>query len=129
MGRPSKFTEETIKKILDAIGAGNYYEAACVFAGIDYSTFRHWMVKGEQAKSGQFKQFFEDVKEAEAKAEVRAVAMWQKQMPNSWQASRDFLARRHPTRWMPKEGREHSGEQTNEVVIRYADRDNTPKST
>lgn len=109
LGRPSKLTNETQDKIVQAISAGNYYEAACRYAGIDYRTFRLWMAKGEEARSGKFFQFFHAIRQAEARAEVRAVAQWQSHMPDSWQASRDFLARRHPQRWMQKERHELSG--------------------
>ena len=33
------------EKLVKAIEAGNYYEAACGFAGIHYSTFRKKAVK------------------------------------------------------------------------------------
>ena len=106
MARPSKLTPETQQKIVDAISAGNYYEAACGYAGVDYSTFRRWMEKGEKAKTGQYREFCDAVQQAEAQAEVRMVANWQKHMPNNWMAIRDFLARRHPNRWMPREGKD-----------------------
>ena len=51
MARPSKLTPEVTKRLTEAIRAGNYYEAACGYAGIGYSTFRVWMTKGEKAKS------------------------------------------------------------------------------
>jgi uncharacterized Fe-S cluster-containing radical SAM superfamily protein len=62
MGRPSKLTPEVQEKICNAIRAGNYYEAACAYAGIDYSTFRRWMIKGEKAKKGKYHEFCEAVK-------------------------------------------------------------------
>ncbi len=49
MARPSKLTPEITKRLTEAIRAGNYYEAACGYAGIHYSTFRKWMQKGEVA--------------------------------------------------------------------------------
>ena len=112
VGRPSKLTPEVKKRLIDAIKAGNYYEPACKFAGIDYSTFRKWMQKGEQAKSGQYFEFFEEVTRAEAEAEARMVAQWQSQIPQEWRAARDFLARRYPERWAQKDkiDLEHSGE-------------------
>ena len=118
MPRPTKLTPEVQAKVVQAISAGNYYEAACKFASIDYQTFRNWMKAGAETKKGERKktktnkrylEFFEAVEQAEALAEVRAVAQWQNHMPESWQASRDFLARRHPDRWMPKEGRVQEG--------------------
>lgn len=99
MGRPSKLTPEVQEKICNAIRAGNYYEAACAYAGIDYSTFRRWMVQGEKAKSGKYREFYEAVKKAEYEAEIRLVAMWQKHMPDNWQAIATFLERRYPERW------------------------------
>ena len=99
MGRPSKLTPEITKRLTEAIRAGNYYEAACAYAGIAYSTFREWMVKGEKAKSGKYREFMEAVKKAEHEAEVRMVAMWQKHMPENWQAIATFLERRYPDRW------------------------------
>lgn len=110
-GRPTKLTPELQRKLCDAISAGNYYEAACGYAGVEYSTFRKWMRRGKKAKRGDFFQFFHAVRLAEASAEVSAVALWKSQMPENWQACRDFLARRHPKRWGPKEKieNEHTG--------------------
>ncbi len=99
MARPSKLTPEITKRLTEAIRAGNYYEAACAYAGIHYSTFRKWMQKGETAKSGKFREFFEAVTRAEYEAEVRMVALWQKHMPEDYRAIRDFLERRYPDRW------------------------------
>jgi len=99
MARPSKLTPEVTKRLTEAIRAGNYYEAACGYAGIHYSTFRKWMQKGETAKSGKFREFFEAITRAEYEAEVRMVAQWQKHMPEDYRAIRDFLERRYPERW------------------------------
>lgn len=110
MARPSKLTSEVTKRLTEAIRAGNYYEAACGYAGIHYSTFRKWMQKGETAKSGKFRKFFEAITRAEYEAEVRMVALWQKHMPEDYRAIRDFLERRYPDRWGRKRlDIEHSG--------------------
>jgi len=110
MARPSKLTPQVQQRLVEAIRAGNYYEAACGFAGIHYSTFRNWMIRGEKAKSGKYKQFFEAIIRAEQEAEVRMVAQWQKHMPGDYRAIRDFLERRHPERWGRKRlDIEHSG--------------------
>lgn len=99
MGRPTKLTPETQKKIVDAITAGNHLEAAAAYAGVEYRTFSYWMERGKTAKSGEFFQFFQAVMEAQARAEVTIVAQWKQQIPDNWQAARDFLARRYPERW------------------------------
>ena len=57
------------------------------------------MQKGETAKSGKFREFFEAVTRAEYEVEVRMVALWQKHMPEDYRAIRDFLERRYPDRW------------------------------
>lgn len=114
VGRPSKFTPETKKKLLDAIRMGNYREPSCNYAGISVSTFYAWLQKGRRQKKGQFVEFLEAVTRAEAEAEVRMVAQWQAQIPKDWRAARDFLARRFPERWGSKARMkvDHSGEIT-----------------
>ena len=102
-GRPTSLSPEVQKKICDAIAAGNYYQAACSYAGIEYQTFRNWMKAGKDASEGPFFDFFLAVLKAEADAEVRVVAQWQQQIPANWAAARDFLARRYPSRWGPRE--------------------------
>jgi hypothetical protein len=98
-GRPSKLTEETTKKLVKAIESGNYMKAACAYAGIDYTTFRLWMKKGEKAKSGRYFNFFHTIKRAEQVAEVKMVEQWQRHMPENWQAIATFMERRYPDRW------------------------------
>src|SRR5262249_55721086 len=67
------------------------------------------MQRGEKASSGLFCEFCGAVKKAEADAEVRMVALWQKQIPENWQAARDFLARRFPERWSGVDRHRHEG--------------------
>lgn len=102
-GRPTKLTPQVQQKICVAISSGNYYEAACSYAGVTYKVFRDWMKRGAKAKRGIYREFRNAVKKAEADAEVRIVAQWQRHMPENWQACRDFLARRYPKRWGPKD--------------------------
>ena len=102
-GRPTKLTSEVQARLVQAIEAGNYYEAACGYAGITYTTFRNWMIKGENAKSGKYHEFFDAITRAEAVAEVRMVAQWQQHMPEDYRAIRDFLERRFPERWGRKD--------------------------
>jgi len=92
-------TPEIEKKILDAIRIGNYYEAACAYAGINIRTFYRWMEKGEKAKSGEFCQFCHAVKQAEGDAEARIVAQWTSKTPEDWRAAQAFLEHRYPERW------------------------------
>jgi hypothetical protein len=106
-GRPSKLTPELQERICTAIRAGNYYRAACRYGGIDYANFRVWMLKGGRGRGGKYREFHDAVLRAEADAEVAVVALWRQQIPENWQAARDFLARRFPKRWGPKDKHEH----------------------
>ncbi len=118
-GRPSKLTAETKDKLIKAISAGNYYEASCQFAGITYSTFRNWMNEGEQATEGEYFEFFDTIRRAEAQAEIRMVQEWQKHIPNSYQAVATFMERRYPDRWGRKYrmSLEHTGKDGGEINI------------
>jgi hypothetical protein len=94
-------------RICTAIRAGNYYRAACRYGGIDYANFRVWMLKGGRAKGGKYREFHDAVLSAEADAEVAVVALWRQQCPTNWPACRDFLARRFPKRWGPRDKHQH----------------------
>ena len=70
MPRPSKLTPETQTVIVDAILHGCTYKDAAEAAGIEYNTFNEWMKKGEEAKSGAYREFNEAVKVANAQCAV-----------------------------------------------------------
>ncbi len=96
-GRPSKLTEETKKVLLRGIQAGLPYGLACANAGIHYRTFRNWTKKGEAAKSGEFFQFFQALKRAEAEGALQLIANIRRAgNEGPWQASAWILERRHP---------------------------------
>lgn len=67
MGRPSKCTSERKQRIIDALEAGNTRRAACQYAGIDQDTLGRWCAR--------FADFADRAREAEATAEIRAVAI------------------------------------------------------
>jgi hypothetical protein len=137
-GRPTKLTPEVQGRIVQAVAAGNYYEAAAAYGGITYVTLTFWMNRGEaeakrleesahakpKEREAPFLAFFNAIQEAEAKAEVRVVAQWQAQIPENWQAARDFLSRRYPERW-GRERHEVTGKNGDDILIRvqYADVD------
>ena len=117
MARPSKLTPEVEKKLIDAIRIGNYYEAACAYVGIHYTTFYRWMEKGEKAKSGKYCEFCKAIKQAEAEAEARIVALWQRNIPEDWRAAQAFLERRYPERWGKKETHVFEGGDKDKPII------------
>ena len=47
-GRPSKFSAEKQKQIVQAIELGNYIETAAAYAGINKSTLYEWLKRGQR---------------------------------------------------------------------------------
>ena len=109
MARPSKLTPEVAQRIVAAIRAGNYAEPSARSAGISPATFYRWMERGEKQRRGIYHDFYEEVRRAEADAEVEAVARVRKGMADDWRACMNFLERRYPKRWRRRESHEHSG--------------------
>jgi len=113
-GQPTKLTPEVQQRMCQAISAGNYLAAACRYGGVDYTTVRRWMLRGDR-EPGIYRHFRDAILKAEADAEVTVVALWRSQIPENWAAARDFLARRFPERWGPKARLEHTGEGGQEI--------------
>jgi hypothetical protein len=101
MARPTKLTKEVQDRILQAVQAGNYLDTAAQFAGIDGSTMRRWLQKGEgEGAAEPYRTFHTALKSARASAEVRSVALIQTAASNgTWQAAAWYLERSYPDRW------------------------------
>ena len=100
MGRPTKLTEESKRKIVQAIAGGNYLETAAAYGGVAYDTFNGWMNKGERNEKPLYVEFYHAVKKAEADAEALRVARISKAgQEGNWQADAWYLERRYPSRW------------------------------
>jgi hypothetical protein len=112
MGRPLKLTPDLTDRVVKAIRAGNYAEAACQAAGIGTSTFYRWMARGGEQPASEFGAFRAEVLRAEAEAEVHAVAIIRRAMADDWRAALAYLERRHPARWRPRQQTEIVGKQT-----------------
>lgn len=109
VARPSKLTGEARDRIVAAIRAGNYAEPACRSAGISAATYYRWMARGEQEEAGSYAEFREAVLLAEAEAEVHAVAVMRRAMPQDWRAAITYLERRYPARWRRRQLTELTG--------------------
>lgn len=94
MARPTKLTPEVREAVLRALRNGNTREAAANCAGLTLRALYYWMAKGRRAKRGEFFQFFQSVKKAEAGAEIRSVAAVRKAGKTHWQAHAWWLERR-----------------------------------
>lgn len=102
-GRPTKLTKALTEQICRAIRAGNYPAVAARSCGVGESTFYRWMEEGRSATKGLHRDFYEEVKGAEAKAEVNAVALVAKAMSGEWRAAIGLLERRFAERWRRRE--------------------------
>lgn len=88
LGRRSKYTPETVKKICHAIELGATYELACNYAGIGHDTFHQWRK--------QKPEFSEAVKQAEGNAVVGWLTLIEGEAAaGSWQAAAWKLERRY----------------------------------
>ena len=100
IGRPTKLTDETTNKICHYVAEGNYLDTACRLAGVDYSTMRRWIQKGEQEGKGKCYEFAERLKTAEAQAEAKRVELILKAGKyDDWKANAWYLERKYPERW------------------------------
>ena len=108
-GQPTKLTPQVQQRIVTALAAGNYLTVAVNYAGIDYSTFRNWMNRGERAVEERSRRrgdapyvdFFTAVSSVETEAEVGAVAQLRGHFPTHPAAGQWWLERRHRERWAP----------------------------
>lgn len=118
MGRPSKLTPETQAHIVQAIEVGATYELAAQYGGVAYNTFNEWMKKGDAAKSGRYREFYEAVKSAEGKAAIKWLALIDKAATDTWQAAAWKLERRYPNTFGRRVVQnEHTGKDGGAIVI------------
>jgi transposase len=101
MARPSKLTEDVKRRFLASIRAGNDKKVAAAMAGISESTLYSWIEQGKREDAEpEFLEFLESLTQAEAEAEVAAVARIQQAAQNGrWQASAWWLERKYGERW------------------------------
>jgi hypothetical protein len=120
-GRPSKLTAALQQKLVTYIKAGAYLNVACAACGIDYTTYRNWVAKGETAASGKFFEFFQAVNLAEAEAEISLVLEWRALARDNWAACAEFLSRRFRQRWGRSTSVELAGPQGGPIQVQQID--------
>lgn len=111
----TKLTDRTRKRICDRIRGGNFVTVAVTQSGVSLAAHYKWMKRGkaemESQSSGndpdpseaEYHKYFLAVERAKAECEADVVETWVNQLPDSWQACRDFLARRFSERWGSKD--------------------------
>lgn len=113
VGRPLKLDRPLLAKIVDTVRVGNYLKTAAAYCGVGYSTLLEWQQKGrdEQHRIAQgedpdpenalFLELVESLTQAQAAAQVTALAYWRKAMsePGNWRAAMEYLARTAPDEW------------------------------
>jgi transposase len=96
MARPSKYTPEMEKKIVEALTAGVSRKTAAEYAGIDEKTVINWMKR--------YSSFSSAVIAAETKVEVSAtISLRQAWAGGDWRAALAWLERRRHEDWGRKD--------------------------
>jgi hypothetical protein len=108
MPRPTKCTPELTERICEYLASGCYVCTACQAVGISETTLGNWRARAAKGEE-PYVTFVEATKEAEAKAELRALALVQKAMPENWAAAMTWMERKFPARWSRGERREVTG--------------------
>ena len=101
MARPTKLTPELQEKICGLIATGNWAVTACKASGVSTSTYYEWRARGEREEEGPYADFLAAVEEADATAEIAAVAVLETGMASDPKLALTLLARRFPERWGP----------------------------
>ena len=113
-GRPTKYNEEVVQRITQALRAGNTRRASCAYAGISEDTFAVWLK--------DIPDFSDAIKKAEGDAEVRNVAIIQKAADTTWQAAAWWLERKHKAEWSSRVEQTGADGSPVKVIVEYADK-------
>lgn len=98
-----KLTDQLCDEICNDIKAGVPIKHAAIAHGISKSTFYDWYSKGENAKSGKFKKFYDKVEEAKSVAITLRSRRIYKAGETSWQADAWWLERVDPDNFGKKD--------------------------
>lgn len=88
-GRKPKFSEEIVKELCTLHENGLPKKSCAKYVGIDRGTLYNWIQKGKKAKSGKYKEFYDQWLKAEAKYELHHLNKINKSP--SWMSSQYLL--------------------------------------
>ena len=75
MGRKTKLSEKSKRDIIQVISVGGSKSLACKHAGITLPTLMAWLKKGEESRSGQYREFFLQFCQAQARPDLLAMGI------------------------------------------------------
>ncbi len=117
-----KLNDELIGKAVKHLKAGNYAGVVIQYLGISETTYYYWLQRAREEQkireknpeladpeSDIYIRFANEVREAEAEAELRNITLIQQAAQDTWQAAAWFLERKHALRWALKKQVELTG--------------------
>lgn len=104
-GRPSAFTPQKARIILNAIRQSLSYKQAAALARISYMTFNRWRSEGESDDAPKpLRDFCDQLKATEAELANSLVKMiFDSGKAGNWKAAAWILERRYPDEWGKRE--------------------------
>jgi hypothetical protein len=101
VGREATLTDEITETLVAMLRAGNYQHVALRAVNVPRSTFGLWMRRGRSSakRDAAYRAFREQIEQARANGEVRAVAAIAQAARKNWQAAAWLLERQYPERW------------------------------
>jgi hypothetical protein len=113
-GRPTKYTEQTVAKLLEALRGGNTRRASCAVADISQDSLALWL--------RTYPEFAEAVEKAEGKAEASMVTVIKNAADTTWQAAAWWLERKHKAEWSSRVEQTGADGSPVKVIVEYADK-------
>ena len=113
-GRPTKYTQKNVDRILDALRGGNTRRASCAAGNISADTFANWLK--------DYSVFSDAVEKAEGEAELRNLAVIQDATKTTWQAAAWWLERKHKAEWSSRVEQTGADGSPVKVIVEYADK-------
>ena len=92
----SKLTSEVCSKICEALTKGHSIRGACGYAGIAERTYYEWYNRGQNAKSGKYKQFVCDVDNARQSATFDVEDVILDAIPSDVSTAKWWLVKHNP---------------------------------
>lgn len=106
-GAKGKLTKELIAQVGASLAAHNSHKTTYELVGIAAETFYRWMREGEAARSGLRREFYETVKQSQARSKTILLNSISKDP--SWQAKAWILERLHHKEFGKRETISHTG--------------------